>query len=145
GKHVSVEAGTDIRRLWDIDDEGPYNREFSRYWLTPMLQDWPVKGLSVSVTGEYWAVRHTSNGDFRSWGGDITWKPSKQLKLSAGTAFALYKYDYVDGIERERVQTYYAKAAWSPWKFLKFDLGYEYEHLDDADFHIVKAGVTLSF
>ncbi|MBI2923782.1 MAG: hypothetical protein HYY18_22220, partial [Planctomycetes bacterium] len=47
GKHVSVEAGTDIRRLWDIDDEGPYNREFSRYWLTPMLQDWPVKGLSV--------------------------------------------------------------------------------------------------
>jgi len=101
--------------------------------------------LSLSATLEYWDVAHTPNGDTSSVGGDLTYKIMKGLKACLGTNFALYKYDLLTEIEREHVQTYYARVSFSPWKPLKFDVSYELEDDDRDTFHAIKAAVSFSF
>ncbi len=143
--HLNLQAGADLRAVSPYDDEGPGNRSYQRYFFSPGIVDWPISGLSASVTLEYWNVKHSSSGDQKSAGFDVSYKGIKGLKLSAGSSFALYKYDFLEDLEREHVQTYYAKVSWSPWKPLKFELGYELEKNDRDDFHKVKAAVSYTF
>lgn len=145
GDHVTIEGGAEIREVWDVDREGKFNRSFQRYFLTPGLKEWPIAGFSLSVTGEYWHVRHTQDGSTKSVGGDLTYAVLKNLKASLGSNFALYKYDLYEQIEKEHVQTYYAKVTYSPWKPLKLNLAYEMESLDRDKFHAVKVAVSFTF
>ena len=145
GDHVVIQAGAEIREGRDVHRDEKFNRSFRRFFLTPAINDWPIEGLSVSATFEYWEVPHTQNGDTRSVGGDLTYRIMKGLKASIGTSFALYKYDQLTEIEREHVQTWYARVSLSPWKPLKFDLSYELEDDDRDTFHTIKVAVSFSF
>lgn len=145
GKHVNLQAGADLRAVSPYDEEGPGNRSYQRYFFSPGLLDWPINGLSVTATLEYWNVKHSSSGDTKSAGFDITYKPHKGVKISAGSSFALYKYDELEDVEREHVQTYYLKVSYSPWKPLKFELGYQFEDTDTDDFHTAKFAVIFTY
>lgn len=144
-QHINLQAGAEIREVSPYDEEGPGNRSFQRYFFSPGILDWPLDGLSASVTLEYWNVKHTADGDQKSAGFDVTYKGIKGLRISVGSSFALYKYDVLENLEREHVQTYYAKVSYSPWKPLKFELGYQLEDNDRDDFHTVRIAVSYSF
>lgn len=144
-KHINLQAGAELRAVSPYDEEGPGNRSFQRYFFSPGILDWPINGLSASATLEYWNVKHSSSGDQKSAGFEVSYKGKHGLKLTAGSSFALYKYDVYEDLEREHVQTYYAKVSYSPWKPLKFELGYQLEKNDRDDFHQVKLAVSYTF
>ena len=141
GEHVTVDGGVDARWLRDAGDEGAYNHEFRRYFVTPAVQDLPVKGLTASVTGEYW----DSDDDVWSWGADLTHKCTAALRASVGTFFSLYKYDYYASNERENVRTFYAKVRYRLAEGLRLDVAYENERNSDDTVNTVKLGLTWDF
>lgn len=142
GEHVAVDAGTDIRWLRRAWDEGAFNREFERYFITPSLRDLPWEGLTLSLTGEVWDSR---GRDILTLGADLTQKCTDAFKFSVGSAYALYKYDYYLNRERDNVRTYYLKAVYKLGKDLRFEAGYEFEDDSFEDYQVFKSGVTWSF
>ncbi|MBI2930376.1 MAG: hypothetical protein HYY16_01885 [Planctomycetes bacterium] len=145
GKHFSLQGGVDVRELRRDGDEAPLNREFRRYYLTPTVMDWPWPRFTAGVTFEAWQVPGTDNGDIQTAGFDVGYKASDALKLSAGTSFAVYKFDVLADAERENVRTVYARAVASLSAALKADLLVEFEDADIDEFWTVKVGVTQSF
>jgi hypothetical protein len=141
GDFFAVDAGVDARWLRNSHDEGPYNHEFERYFVTPSLRDFPLKGLSISLTGEYW----NSDDDVWSWGADVTQKFGDALRVSAGTAYSLYKYDYYANRERDDVRTIYLRFRFKLMKDVRVDGGYEYEHCDLDTIHAVRFGLIWEF
>jgi len=142
GEHFVVDGGFDIRRLKDSSDEGTFNREFERYFLTPSVHDLLFKGLSFSVTGELW----DSNGrDIASAGADLSCEFNKTLRTSIGTNYSLYKYDYFLDRERDRVQSYYVKFVCKLTEHWRSDLDYQFEDDEFDEYHVLRVGLTLSF
>jgi hypothetical protein len=141
GDYMTVDGGAEVRRLRDQADEGDFNHNFQRFFLTPTVQGVGLKGLSVSLTGEVWK----SEDEIWSWGADVTHKCSEALKASAGTYFSLYKYDYFSATERDDVRTYYLKLRYKLSKALRLDGGYEYEHSRVDTIQTVRVGVVWDF
>ncbi|MBI4564686.1 MAG: hypothetical protein HY716_08370 [Planctomycetes bacterium] len=145
GEYLVVQGGVDVRELDDDAKEATFNREFRRFYLTPVFSNWPVPGLSLSLTGEAWEVPGTDNGDIRTGGFDVSHAYSPQLKLSAGVAYALFKYDFFANLERERVRTVYGKITYKDLNGFKLDVAYELEHDSLDDFRTLKVGAAYSF
>ncbi len=142
GSHLTVDGGAAARRLRDSADEGAYNHEFQRYFVSPALQDLPWKGLTTSVTGEYW---NSDDDDVWSWGADLTHKCSSDLKVSVGTCFFLYKYDYYASRERENVRTIYGRIRYKLTDGLRLDGRYENERNSNDTVHTAKLGLIWDF
>ncbi|MBI4600851.1 MAG: hypothetical protein HY721_02715 [Planctomycetes bacterium] len=142
GEHYLLEAGFDLRRLKDGNDEGDYNRELERYFLTPSAHDLFAKGLGFSLTGELW----DSGGRLiLSAGADASYKLNDRLRASVGSFYSLYRYDYFADRERDHVQTYYVKLGTKLTKNLKSDLEYDFEDDEFEEYHVLRVGLTLSF
>lgn len=141
GEHFAVEGGIDLRRLKDLNDEGAFNRDFERYFLTPSVHDFPAKGLSASITGEIWDSR---GRDIRSAGADVSYQFNSKLKTSIGTYYSLYKYDFFADRERDHVQTYYFKVVYKWIRDLRTDLEYEFEDDEFDEYHVLRVGLTWS-
>lgn len=144
-KHFATELGADIRQLMDDEDEGAYNHAFTRSYVTLL---WPEltmfkRRLDVDITGEMWDSEQ--NRDYFSIGTDVDYQIHKKLKASIGTAHSLYKYDYYLNIERDHVQTYYARMRYEAAKNVRFDLSYEFEDDDFQDYHTLKLGGRYKF
>jgi len=145
GEHYAVDVGYHDRRLMDNNDENSFNRDYSRLYAAFDAADVLIRRLTLSVTGEYWDTGDTS---YRSGGLDATYvlkKRDRRGKLSAGTYYSLYKYDYYDERgERDDVQTYYARAVVPIGGHFSADGKYEYEDGSD-DFHSFTLGVRYDF
>ncbi len=142
GEHLTLEAGADARRLTDEDDEGPYNREFSRGRASGTVRDLPARGLSASVEWEVW---ESQGRRFWTLGGEIGWRLDAGLDLRAGTDYALYTYDILGERERDHVRIWYVRARWKATRWLRLSVDYEWE---DDQFEVtqtVKAGATWRF
>lgn len=145
GEHFLIQGGIDWRELRDADDQGTYNHAFRRFYLTPTVTGLLLPGLSISLTGEVWEVPKTDNGDFVTFGLDVTHRCTPEIKISAGTAYALYKFDYFNNAEQEDVRTIYLKAVYAQKKGLRLDLGYDFEFDDVDTFHTLKFGAGWVF
>lgn len=145
GEHLGIEGGLDIREVNDNGDRGPLNHDFRRFHLTPSVTDWPLKGMRMSVTGEVWETPGTDDGDIRTFGADLSHQCSEKLKVSIGTAYALYQYDYYLNRERDSVRDYYIKLNYAWSKAVKLDVAYEFENDDFDDYQTLKLGVKYSF
>jgi hypothetical protein len=121
---VNLDAGMDIRRLAEDQQESAYNHEFDRYFATLAVYDLMVKGSSISLTGEKWV---SSDRDTASQGLDVTSPIGEKCKLSVGTAHYLYKYDYYADQERDDIQNYYMMFDYKHSKALRFSVNYEFE------------------
>jgi hypothetical protein len=141
GEYVTVDGGAEARRLKDQSNEGDFNHNFQRFFLTPAVSGLGLKGLSVSLTGEVWK----SEDETWSWGADVAQKCSADLKASVGTYFSLYKYDYYSATERDEVRTYYLKLRYKLAKDLRLDGGYEYEHSSVDTIQTLRVGVIWDF
>ncbi|MBF0197028.1 MAG: hypothetical protein HQL32_04930 [Planctomycetes bacterium] len=142
GENLFIEAGVDVRTLDESGDKGTYNREYTRYYLSPAWYDNPWPGFSVGITGEIW---DSEGRDIATYGLDLSHRCSEKLKVSLSSYFSLYKYDIYTDTERDDVQSYTLKCKYALRKNLKLRVSYDYEDDDYESYHIIKSGVQCHF
>jgi hypothetical protein len=142
GPRFSVDASAVVRELAKDDDETDYNHEFRRYSLTPRTSDWPLRGLSLAVSLDFW---QSSADDFWTAGGDATWAVTKDVRIGVGTSFALYTIDAATGEERERVRSVYATFRWRFVKDTTLDVRASIDRDPDDTYTTIDVGVRRAF
>jgi hypothetical protein len=142
GERFDLQAGMDLRRVSDEDDIGDFNRDFERYFLRADLMRTLPAGLDLGAIGEVWVSDGT---DVETWGLDLEKELGAQLEASAGTIFALYKFDVASQEERENVRTWFLRLRWKRTKSTTLDAEYDYEDSDGTDFHTLRLGGTWRF
>ncbi|MHC5065179.1 MAG: hypothetical protein ACYTG5_14525 [Planctomycetota bacterium] len=142
GDHFFLSGGGAIRRVTDSDDEGEFNREFSRVFVSPDFEDIGVEGLSLSLPVDYWGTEEGE--DVVSYGADLSMQFNEEYYSSVGTDYSLYKDDLQSGRERERVRTFYVRGEYKGDPF-RITLGYEYEHASEDNYHEFNARMIWSF
>jgi hypothetical protein len=141
GECFSAEAGVTLRRLWDEDDEGTFNREFERLHATLSTWRWPARSLSLAVTGEWW----WSHDEATSIGFEAEWKPSRCLKVVLGTDYALYRTDLYTNSERLDSRGWYLRASYGTSERWKADLSVRIEDDDFDTYATIQGGVRFEF
>ncbi|HBF13292.1 MAG TPA: hypothetical protein DDW49_07930 [Deltaproteobacteria bacterium] len=148
-KYFSVDGGFVVRRLDDRQIASAFNHGFERVFTSLSSRDFLVKGLSTSTTFDYYhsrdnVLKNNTSGVSFSANQDLL---KKRLKVGAGTAFYLYRYNLLTGNESDNVRTYFtnAEAILTKKKDLKAKMAYEIEDNKFNTFHSLKAGVTWNF
>ncbi len=144
GENFGVDAGADLRRLKDEEDRSDFNHGFERYFITLYVYDLVADGLEISATGEVWDSEDQVEL-IQTYGADVSYEASENLKTSAGTYYALYEYDYYLDREEEQARTYYARVRYHRRQGLGFGLSYEYEENRFDDFSVLKADIKCLF
>lgn len=141
-EHFGIDAAVTARELEDPDSEGAYNHEFSRWSATGRSRDWPAKGWSVSVTGDFWQTR---SDDFWTAGGAITWQVAETVKVDLASAYTLYTIDALTGEERERVRSISLAVRWKVKPDVTADVRFIAEENDVDAFRTLDFGVRYAF
>lgn len=142
GEHTRVDGGIDLRRVSDSGDEGAYNHDYDRGWLSLVLLDLFADGLSFTLTGDKW---NSDDQDIDTWGFDVSRKLESGYEFSLGSSFALYKYDYFLDRERDDVRDYYLRLRKKQSESWTFDARYDYEDDDGDAYHVLMLGATWRF
>ena len=142
GEKVSVQAGTEMRRVSDETDEGQFNRDFERYFSTVQLREVLPAHVVLGMTGEVW---NSQGNDIRSWGADLSRRYGESFDASVGTYYSLYKTDLVSGTENDDVRTWFLRLLWKQTKSSAFDLRYDVEDEDPHAFQTLRLGWTWRF
>ncbi len=142
---VAVDLGYFKRQLLDTADEGPFNKEYRRSFLDAELMDLFLANLSWTLLAEQWESQGRSYG---AVGTDLSYKikkNKKEARISIGTNYSLYKYDYYTELGlRERVRTYYLTAKYPLSGGLALNGGYEYEH-GIENYQTLRMGMRYDF
>ncbi len=142
GECFDVAAGTDVRRLRESGDTGPFNREFERYYLAPTFHDFLVDGTDLTITGDLWDADDDATA---AVGVELLRTFKESLDARIGSSYALFKQDFYDVSERFDVRTYYLSIDCRASKRLRLAGRYELE-LDDFDtYHNLRIGATWTF
>lgn len=142
GDDLFVDGGVQFRELREDSNEGVFNHEFRRYYLTPGVQGWPAAGTTITLTGEIW---DSGGDDFTALGGDLNHEFDDRLSGAIGTFFQLYRYDALTDQERENVQVSYAKVFYQANEFLRLRASIEFENGDEEDYLTVILGAKIDF
>lgn len=140
--HFGIDAGISGRWLSDQDDEGPFNREYVRAFVTFSTFRWPVDEIDLALTGEIWEAE---GDDVLTAGGEVRWRASEDVRVTLGSYYSRYKYDLFVVEEREDATTIFLGARWSISREYRLDARYEFETGDQGDFHIFTVGFTWRF
>lgn len=140
-ERLRVEGGLDLRDVRDDADEGTFNRDVQRYWLTGTLDRVFTEGTSVSLTGDLWASdeQHT-----RSLGASARQVLSELTEVSAGTYYALYEFDALLVAEREDVRVYYVSVEHELGESLVAEASFSLEDAD-RDFQTLRLKLLWRF
>jgi len=139
---AAIDAGADFRELTGSEDETAYNHEFAHYFAVLSLM--PYEGLTLSASGDRFDARDDSL-DTTAYGGDVTYRHDKKFRVSVGSYYALYEYDYLLDDEQTDVRNYYARLRWRPLDNFRLDVGYEYEDTEEADYTTLKLKAAVYF
>lgn len=141
-EHFGIDTGFSIRELADDGDEGPFNREYARGFLTLSAQKWPIDEIDFALTGEIWEA---DGDDVLSAGGEIRLRPEENIRITLGSFYSRYKYDLFVVDEREDATTIFLGARWQISREFRLDGRYEFETGDEGDFHTFTLGLTWRF
>lgn len=164
GANMGISLGVSLRELKDESGEGAFNHDYERYYVTYSVYDYPVKGVTVSVTGEDY---ETAGDDVQSLSLDISKDIDGGMKVSLGTYYSLYKFDtsiaselirrddltnnrfFSDAAlkegERDNVRSYYIKVKREIYNRWEITGKYEIERFDSDTYHTVTTGLRLRF
>ena len=119
-QYLVFELGGSWRVLENSEDENTFNHEWFNYYVTFSWLDLVDERMDLTLTASGYDTsgntQHviTSNLDFRL---------KKNLLLSVGLDYALYKYIWFDNSEREDVWTYRGELRWDPKPSLRAVFG----------------------
>ena len=142
GDHFDLSGGVDVRRVVDDGDEGAFNHDFERFYVVPMLIGVPDDATTISLTGELWIATPER---IATVGGEVDHAFSKEVSASAGTNYALYKYDLFQQKELDRVRTYYAGLEWKASAKLRMRFDYTWERDPFDTYQTVRMRATWTF
>lgn len=142
GEIVAVDASFTSRQLIRQGVETTYNHAFKRVEVTPKLLNWPLPGITVSLSGDFW---DSSAATFSTLGGDVSWALHRDIVLSAGSSYALYSIDAFTGEEHDRVRLYTASLRWKVARGSSFDVRYTLEVNAVDTFRIIEFGFRHAF
>ncbi len=137
-----IDASYTARRLVREGVETAYNHEFNRFEVTPRLTNWPMDGLSLSVSADFW---NSPADRFWTVGGDVAWAVHRDVTLSGGSSYALYSLDSFTGEEHDRVRIYYGALRWKVTQGSFFEVRYTFEESVIDRFRIVEFGFRHAF
>jgi len=144
GPHVAADLGYFRRELMQPSAQDTFNREYTRSYFELELVDFLRDGFGVTLTGEQWK---TTGRESWSNGIDVTYASPKlkRARVSAGSYYSLYKYDYYLQLgEREKVRTYYLNGRYPLGASLLVNAAYEYEAgMDNTS--TIKLGLRYDF
>ena len=147
GKQVRANGGFSLRMLDTPQSVSAFNHGYERGYLTVNTSDMPIKGLSLSATGDYYHGTDSTlkNNHFGSsfYASQSLFK--KRLVATAGTAYYLYRFNFATGDESHDVQTVYAKLETKITKKIKVKTDYEYEHNNFNSYHTFNLGMLWDF
>ncbi|MCB9917582.1 MAG: hypothetical protein H6832_04190 [Planctomycetes bacterium] len=137
-----VEGGFDIRELRRDANQGIFNREFRRYYVTAGVSAWPDDAIDASVTFELW----DSSGDrFTTVGADLRYDFSETTVASIGTMFQAFRYDPLRGLDNEDVQVSFAKLDHRLSDKMRLRGRFDYEDGDTYNFSTLMIGLQVDF
>jgi len=142
GTLVSIDGIVSQRILVHGAQDSTYNHEFVHATLAPRLSGWPIEGLSLSVSGDYW--RSTAD-DYWTAGADLSFRVQKEITLGAGSSYALYSVDAFTGEEHQRVRLFYGTTQWKFGASSVLDVRLSYEVTSDDTFRVLEVGVRHAF
>jgi hypothetical protein len=146
GAHVQLLGGIDYRHVADSADQGPYNHDFDREFLTTTFDKLLPGELTVSLTGEVW---NGDDSDIQTWGADLSrqWKTSSKrlVEVNLGSFYSLFKFDPFAGSESENVRTYYTSLRYRMSDTHTLLLRYEHEDQDIGNFDSLRWGWSWRF
>lgn len=142
GENFAVDASVQARELRGDDDDTPFNHSFWRFSVSPRTLDWPVRGMSLSVSFDYWNSRED---DFWTVGGGAHWRISERWEAGAGTAFQLWTIDTFAGVEREKVRTIYGTVRFRIADGWWLNARVSVEKDGDDTWTVLEAGAQLAF
>lgn len=137
---LALLSGVDVRRIDDSSDEGTYNRDFERYYLTGTLPE--ALWVTLALTGELWRATDT---DYETWGASLSRALDGGWDATLGSHYSLYEYDLTSGEERDHVRTTYLDLRWKPGRRWHWRLRYEFERNDFDDYHDLRLDYAWNF
>ncbi len=140
--NYSMDGGIDLRRLKHSSDEGTFNREFDRYFVSASLHDLFQRTTAFNVTWDYF---DSSGEGISALSADCICKFAKGWEARAGTTYSLFKYDWTTSREREHVRTYDLGVTWRPNPALRLRFLYVLEDDDIGRFHSLRAAFSWDF
>jgi hypothetical protein len=142
GDHFDLDAGVEARWLLPGEEEGPFNRDTTRFYVTPTLTDVGWKGLSLSVTYD----EYDGDGEnLETWAADVTYRISKKSRVSVGSDYSLYAFGPLDDSERTHVRTAYARFKTALTTSVSADVQYTWERDDVETFQVFSMALVLDF
>jgi hypothetical protein len=142
GDNFDLEAGVNARHLMPTEAQGPFNRDTTRFYVTPTLSDIPWKGFSVSVTSDSYSG---GGEDLQTWALDASYKITRTTKVSVGSDYSMYAFGALDNAERSHVRTAYARLKTALTKSIGADVQYTWEKDDVETFQILSLALVLDF
>lgn len=144
GKKFSVDIGGSRRILDDAQNASAFNHGYSRGYFSLLSHNFLIDGLDLNTVLDYYhgednsLQNNTFGGSFSA--SQALFKKSKKLKtkemkVTVGTAYYLYRYNLLTGDESDDVQTYFADFGTKVGKNVKIVSRYEFEHNDLNGFH----------
>jgi len=106
------------------------------------VRDAFVPGLTLSATGDWW---DSTGENIETWGADADYKLGDRTNVSAGSYYALYKFDLQLNTEIDHVRTYFARLHHKHSKTLTFDTSFELEDNDLDRYYTLRLGATWKF
>jgi len=140
--HLSADGGLDVRRLKHSSDEGRFNREYERYFLSGSLHDLFRKTTAFSVT---WNRFDSGGEDFDELSADGICRFLPGWEARVGSTYSLFKYDWTTSQEREHVRTYDVGLTWKPNPSLRLRILYILEDDDIGRYHSLRAAFSWDF
>ena len=144
-ERVALDLGYFKRELLSSADEGPFNKDYHRMFIDVEVTDLFLNNLSGTVLAEQW---ESQGRNYNALGADLSYKIKrnrKEAKISIGTNYSLYKYDYyIEQGVREQVRTYYLSAKYPLNHGLSVNGAYEYEHSFE-NYQTLRLGMRYDF
>ncbi len=130
--HVWVSGGTHWRLLDSGEEETEFNHSFHDEYLAVIIEDLPREGMHLSLQGDFWEVMDSSDEDsIVTVSGEIGYEQRKRFRLSLGTSYALYSYDYFEDTgEKTDVYSIHSNARYYMQPGLYVDGRYELDIYD---------------
>lgn len=147
GQHFVADGGVGARFLDDNQVASAFNHGYERFYLSLSSLKWPLKGMSLSLTGDYY---HGEDNilDNNIFGLSFQGKQKlfkDRLKLVGGSLFYVYRYNLFSGEESDNVRTFFVGAEGKIIKRLDGKIRYEIESNRFNLFHTTEVSLKWTF
>jgi len=142
GDRWALEGGADVRRVLDQDDVGEFNRDFERGFVTATIFEGIPGDLTLSVSADVW---YADDNETESFGAEFSRALTESSKVSLGTNYSLYKYDFFLDSEKENVRTWYVRWRKRARTGVGLDILYEFEEDDTDEYNTLRVVVSWRF